>query len=110
MGLDQTAFIRKEGEKDTTIMTWRKHANLEGWMHELYRDKGNEGVFNQEEVSLTKEDLTRLMEENNEGLDEACGFFWGVSDEEDKINTTLFIIQALEALEKGYEVIYTSWW
>lgn len=109
MGLDQRAFSRKEGQEDNHIMSWRKHANLEGWMHELYAEKGGEEVFNCVELSLTKEDLLRLKEEYT-NLEEASGFFWGTSTMEDTINTGLFVVMALQALEEGAEVIYTSWW
>ena len=109
MGLDQRAFARKEGESDENIMDWRKHADLEAWMHELYYQKGGDGEFNLVELSLTKEDILSLKDEYTK-LEEGCGFFWGKSNDFDKANTALFIIQALEYLEDGYEVIYTSWW
>ena len=109
MGLDQRAFARKEGEDDENIMDWRKHADLEAWMHDLYYHKGGKEEFNCQELSLTKEDLLSLKEEYTK-LEGGCGFFWGKSNDFDKANTALFIIQALEYLEDGYEVIYTSWW
>ena len=44
MGLDQYAFARKNGEDENIeIMYWRKHANLEGWMAELYASRGGKG-------------------------------------------------------------------
>ena len=35
MGLDQYAFAEKGGEQEE-IFYWRKHANLQGWMENLY--------------------------------------------------------------------------
>jgi hypothetical protein len=110
MGLDQYAFTRKAGEKDTQISQWRKHADLEGWMSELYYEKGGtEDVFNCVELTLTKEDLLRLKDEY-QNLEQASGFFWGTSGKYEEIQTGDFIKSALEAIDAGYEVIYTSWW
>ena len=109
MGLDQNAFARKENV-DEPIMYWRKHADLESWMAELYYKKGGDAeVFNCQELSLTKEDLLRLQKEYTE-LEKGCGFFWGESNAKHNADTALFIIQALEYLDDGYEIIYTSWW
>lgn len=109
MGLDQYGFARKEGLKDTQIMYWRKHSNLEGWMHDLYYEKGGTDEFNCVELSLTKEDLLRLKADYK-SLEEASGFFWGSSQASDDVDTGRFIELALVALDEGYEVIYTSWW
>lgn len=42
MGLDQYASIRKDGQEDQEIAYWRKHPNLQGWMEQLWREKGGE--------------------------------------------------------------------
>ena len=112
MGLDQYAYARKtEGnkEKKVDIQSWRKHANLEGWMSNLYESKGGTEEFNCVELSLDKDDLLLLLEEYLD-LPPAEGFFWGESTPEDDEATRIFIERALELIEKGYEVIYTSWW
>ena len=110
MGLDQFALTRKKNEKDTLIMEWRKHANLEGWMSDLYYEKGGEAeVFNCVELSLDKDDLLRLLGEYQH-LATATGSFWGVSNNYDLEQTKVFIESALQAIDDGYEVIYTSWW
>lgn len=109
MGLDQYAFARKEGEKDEQIMSWRKHANLEGWMANLYNARGGRGEFNCVELKLREEDLDSLGEEH-ENLEVSGGFFWGESCEEDTQDTHAFLKLAYERLSAGYEIIYTSWW
>ena len=109
MGLDQYAFTRKPGEKDTDIMYWRKHADLQGWMQELYYEKGGQEDFNCVELSLTKDDLLRLQKEHK-NLESVSGFFWGTSGQYEEDQTVDFIKSALEAIDAGYEVIYTSWW
>jgi hypothetical protein len=108
MGLDQYAFARK-GEEIIDISTWRKHANLEGWMANLYHKRGGEGDFNCTELRLFKNDLVDL-EEAHADLEVAEGFFWGASTLKDIEDTQSFINHAKGLLAEGYEIIYSSWW
>ena len=108
MGLDQYAFARK-GNEDMQIATWRKHANLEGWMSKLFEERGGTGDFNCVELRLFEKDLAALEQVYN-GLETAQGFFWGESRPEDDTRTLTFINEAKELLTDGYEIIYTSWW
>jgi len=111
MGLDQFGFARKSGQKDIEIMSWRKHANLEGWMAGLYRERGGKKEFNCVELKLTENDLKNLVRRmENGGLNKSEGFFWGESTEGDTLDTKQFIEKAREYIKKGYEIIYTSWW
>jgi hypothetical protein len=109
MGLDQYAFARKEGAEDLQFSYWRKHADLQGWMENLYRQRGGEGIFNCVDLRLFKDDLKGLLEQH-ENLERAEGFFWGQSRKEDVEKTKEFINEALSLMENGYEIIYTSWW
>ena len=109
MGLDQYAFARKSGEEDTEIMYWRKHANLEGWMADLYARRGGKGHFNCIELRLTRADLDKLTDEYL-GLTKAAGFFWGESRPEQNEDTWDFLSKAEKYLQDGYEIIYSSWW
>lgn len=112
MGLDQYASVRKEGQEDQEIAYWRKHPNLQGWMEQLYREKGGEGDFNCVEVELTFDDIEKL-EAAIEGseLPETVGFFFGNnSDNHYREEDLAFIADASEAIEQGYKVVYTSWW
>jgi len=108
MGLDQYAFSVKGGEK-VEIAYWRKHANLEGYMSELWRSRGNKGEFNCEELELDRQDLMDLRD-NHRNLKTSQGFFWGQSYPEDIEDTEKFIKRALEEISKGCKIIYTSWW
>jgi len=139
MGLDQYAYARKgepkietseieytdaEGntQKEThkevifedqmELAYWRKHPNLQGWMEQLWRDKGNEGEFNCVDVELTDADLDRLeadIKSNN--LPETGGFFFGSnSDDSYKEGDLGFVHDAREHLSMGYKIVYTSWW
>ena len=66
------------------IAYWRKHNRLHGWMEELWRKKGNEGVFNTEELLLELIDIVNLEKAilKNE-LPMTEGFFFGGDSYED---------------------------
>jgi hypothetical protein len=132
MGLDQYAFARKgEPEKyidknwlgkdqefirypeKNEIAYWRKHPNLQGWMENLYREKGGDAEsFNCVDVELTLEDLNRLERDINKGaLPSTTGFFFGSdSDEYYKEQDEKFIDAARDSIINGYTVVYNSWW
>ena len=139
MGLDQYAFARKgepieivedytykdlEGNTHTEQRTsieykdehqiayWRKHPNLQGWMENLWRSKGNEGEFNCVDVELTAADPEELEYsiENSE-LPDTDGFFFGSnSDDHYSDQDVEFIREARQYLSDGYKIVYTSWW
>lgn len=108
MGLDQWAFARK-GEEEIELMCWRKHANLQGWMENLYKERGGKECFNCVDLKLTPDDLVRLDKEHR-NLEKASGFFWGETSEEAIEDTQEFINDAFVKLTEGYEIIYSSWW
>ena len=139
MGLDQTAIARKgeprtvkseytytdldgtehkgveeylEWDDSIELATWRKHPNLQGWMQELYYEKGGEGEFNCVDVELTFEDLDALEATlDEEELPETVGFFFGSNADDHYAEADReFIVQARAALKKGYKVFYSSWW
>ena len=123
MGLDQYATARKgQPSKDEDGYTyyedsmelayWRKHPNLQGWMEELYHEKGGEESFNCVDVELTLEDLDALEQSLDESaLPETVGFFFGQnSDDHYAEQDREFIREARAAIKQGYTVIYNSWW
>lgn len=136
MGLDQFAYRVKKGfikepvdfsteqyneetqENDILcdkkeLHYWRKHPHLQGWMEELYYEKGGESPeFNCVNVQLTWEDLESLEKDIKDGaLPETQGFFFGDdSSEEYREEDLQFIEEALTAIRKGYDVYYSSWW
>ena len=126
MGLDQFAYIvepnqtleqKEKGEGQKELAYWRKHNRLQGWMENLYREKGGTEVFNCEDVVLTLEDLDELEKAiSDRNLPETQGFFfgndsyedyeeWGLKDTDEK-----FIREAREAINDGKMVVYSSWW
>ena len=139
MGLDQTAIARKgeprtvkseytytdldgtehkgveeylEWDDSIELATWRKHPNLQGWMQELYYEKGGEGEFNCVDVELTLEDLDALEATlDEEELPETVGFFFGSNADDHYAEADReFIVQARAAIKQGYKVFYSSWW
>jgi len=136
MGLDQYAYARpprkRNGDDDEQICDWRKHNRLQGWMEQLWNDKGRPNAneddeeFNCVELQLTESDLINLEDavENFE-LPEATGFFWGTDsyfwhDENDepfpeneywyKQHDLNFIAEARKMLDKGYRIYYSAWY
>ena len=123
MGLDQYANARKgeaitddEGytyyEDSMELAYWRKHPNLQGWMRDLYYEKGGEGEFNCVDVELTLEDLSALEESlDDEALPETAGFFFGGNADDHYAEADReFIVAARAAIKQGYTVVYSSWW
>ncbi len=87
MGLDMYGYARpprkRNSEDDVQIGEWRKHNRLQGWMRQLWENKGcpnanEDGDFNCTELQLTHQDINQLEYAiNNFEFPEANGFFWG---------------------------------
>jgi len=139
MGLDQYAYRRlpeETSEENIELAYWRKHNRLQGWMEQLWEDKGRPnfteadsqamGDFNCVELEITLSDLEQLEAHiENKSLPETGGFFFGNdsfswTDENDKPfedgdyyykETDLeFIREAREAIADGQKVYYNCWW
>ena len=129
MGLDQYAYKRDADEDEDgniTIAEWRKHNRLQGWMEDLWEDKGRPnfkgshedslGDFNCEPVELTLSDVEQLEAHiTNKTLPETGGFFFGADSYEEyeeyyKETDLQFVEDAREALGEGKKIFYSSWW
>ena len=137
MGLDQYAYASSEirSEDRHELAYWRKHNRLQGWMEQLWEDKGRPdyddisnplGDFNCQPVELTLSDLEQLEAHvDGKALPETQGFFFGDDsfDWEDadgnppakgdyyyKQDDLEFIENARKAIEQGKKVYYDSWW
>lgn len=123
MGLDMYAHktkgtITKSVDFDTQNLDseefhyWRKHPNLHGWMEQLYYDKGGESdSFNCVNVELDMNDLENLKETiENDELPQTGGFFFGATDGSEKKDDLKFVDEAIQSINEGYRVYYTSWW
>ncbi len=101
-----------EWDDEIQLAEWRKHPNLQGWMEELWYEKGGEGEFNCVDLELTLEDLDALEATlDEEALPETAGFFFGNNADDHYAEADReFIVQARAAIKQGYKVIYSSWW
>jgi|15BtaG_2_1085339.scaffolds.fasta_scaffold01022_4 hypothetical protein len=114
MGLDQYAYAQKGSDFDNLdekilIAQWRKHANLQGWMEDLYRLRGGTDEFNCVSLRLSEDDILRLGREHR-NLSATTGFFFGETIPEKVEQTEEFIDLALSYISKGYAIVYSSWW
>lgn len=128
MGLDQNAYAISKAEaalldsqeyldgelaieSEESLMYWRKHADLNQWMTDLYEKKGGKGSFNGQNLFLEQQDLLDLEDAVIEdALPHGEGFFWGESQPEDKGRTLGFIEAALKAIKEGKAVFYNCSW
>ncbi len=135
MGLDQTSYAvtpdvahlvhiteRELTDEEQTalddgtvsITKWRKHADLNKWMEDLYVRKGGMDVFNLIPLKIERDDLLalrmHLQVNGNTYAERGQGFFWGESTHEDILLDHSFIDKALKMLDEGYEVYYSCWW
>ena len=111
---NEEEVVEYYNEWDDTIelAEWRKHPNLQGWMEQLWYEKGGEGEFNCVDLELTLEDLDALEATlDEEELPETSGFFFGSNADDHYAEADReFIVQARAAIKQGYKVIYSSWW
>ena len=109
---DIKAYANPNVPKPREIAYWRKHPNLQGWMDQLWRRKGNSGDFNGDELELTWEDLDDLERAVTHGqLPATKGFFFGNdSDEHYREQDLEFIRNARAELFMGLKVFYNSSW
>ena len=107
-------FVSAKVEKPREIHYWRKHPNLQGWMENLWREKGGDAdqSFNGIQLELTWEDLERLERDVKDGnLPETTGFFFGEDADDYYRNQDLeFIKQARAEIFLGLRVFYNSSW
>lgn len=124
MGLDQYAYVANKDNSEyisqREIAYWRKHPNLQGWMHNLWTKKGEPGKdpkypeFNGIELELTWEDIDQLATElalDNLVKLNTTGFFFGdANDDYYREDDLRFISQAKAELFMGFRVFYNSSW
>lgn len=105
-------YVNDKVTKPIEIAYWRKHPNLHGWMEQLWRNQGNEGDFNGDELELTWEDLDMLESDINHGaLPGTSGFFFGdPADDYYREDDLKFIKEARSQLFLGLKVFYNSSW
>ena len=136
MGLDQYAYLRnKEASEDINSpdyenakchYSWRKHARLQVFMRDLYREKNPDADEGSYGLGFNGEDTLELNLDDIEKLERAIknkyydyfaddGFFWGQqfqeeSCEENKSQDLNFVKWARQELKDGNKVFYTCSW
>ena len=126
MGLDQYAYIASKANSEwedssrQEISYWRKHPNLQGWMNNLWIEKGMPGtgnddaVFNGIELELTWDDIDKLEKDIKSGVVSnmnTTGFFFGNPSDDYYHQADLeFCVNAKAELFLGRKVFYNSSW
>lgn len=139
MGLDQYAYATdsEDSEEQVELAYWRKHNRLQGWMEQLWEDKGRPnnadanndnamGDFNCVHIEITEDDLEALeIDICEKTMPETGGFFfgddsfgWTTEDGEQYKNKDYhykpddldFIEKARQAIKEGKKVFYNSWY
>lgn len=116
MGLDQYAYIKSKRRHtlENTITDldretefyWRKYYCLQDAVEKLFKSRvGHSISFNCIEIHLTLEDLDYL--ENEMSSNPEFQEHWSEASSED---LKKFIEQGRNALKRGKEVTYDSWW
>jgi len=105
--------VNVEDEDFEEIAYWRKHHDLQGWMRNLYNERGGESnEFNCNKLLLTLEDLSKLENDVRKGkLPPTTGCFFGTGNTDGYVDTDLeFIAKARKYISEGYDIVYDSWW
>ena len=124
MGLDMYASTTKRRlwkgvdfpriPDDPELFYWRKHANMHGWMQNLYDAKeGRDADFNCATLELTATDLDALeWAITAKRLPHTTGFFFGQSynNATERQRDLTFVAKARAAIEQGLCVYYHAWW
>lgn len=112
MGLDMYFYCSDAGNSlREEIAYFRKHSDLHGWLEDLWKEKGNEGPCNCEELPLTEEDLRRMRDFAELPVHpKRTGFFWGESRDEQWEATRKLVKELLSAVKDGKQVIYRAWY
>lgn len=116
MGLDMYAMVQKENEEPKELMYWRKVRQIHNFMEYVWRERtGNKtDDFNLVELDLDKpllDTLKQYLLDPGYHINDT-GFFFGDGElSTESIQDTLgFIKTAVEEIEKGNRVFYSSWW
>jgi len=108
-------YKSKSVSKPKELAYWRKHANLQGWMEQLWLKRNHtrtDKTFNNIELELTWDDIDALERAVIYGrLPPTRGFFFGDGNDEYYREYDLkFITDARTELFCGLKVFYNSSW
>jgi hypothetical protein len=111
-------YVNARVPEPRELAYWRKHPNLQGWMEQLWRERGcpgaqdDDSVFNGVELELDWEAIERLELDILSGrLPTTQGFFFGAdSDEHYQEQDLEFCRLARAELFMKLRVFYNSSW
>lgn len=123
MGLDQRVYVTySENALDKTgfdvdavpdtylVWEWRKHADLQEWMEQLYLKKCGSTEPDCFSILLTEDDITRLREDTESvRLPKTSSPTWG-STIHQYLDTIKFCDKALEYVKVGTQLFYYASW
>ena len=99
---------------------WRKHSDLQGYMEDLYINKGGTEEFNCVDLILSKEDCEDIIEysrqrlqRSSQGIEDehTTGFFFGETQDSDWTDTIDIFNKVLAETDWENETVYySSWW
>ena len=109
---EKGAMVNPSVTEPREIAYWRKHPNLQGWMHRLWTSRGNDGEFNGDELELTWDDLEQLEQDiRDKNLPGTSGFFFGNdADDHYREHDLKFVREAKAEAFLGLKVFYNSSW
>lgn len=115
MGLDQYAYFTKDADPNNCEhenFYWRKHPNLQGYMRMLWEARGNKEDFNCVYMQLSLDDMEKLLDHvKAKALPSTTGFFFGGNSDADYRDRDIqFCTQAIDHIQNGYNVFYSSSW
>lgn len=109
-----------EDYKPVDIGYWRNHPDLQGYMEEIYKDRGGTGYFNCVDLILSKEDCegvidyARLrLQRTSQGIEDehTTGLFFGETQDSDWTDTIDIFTKVLDTTDWDKETTYySSWW
>lgn len=108
MGLDMYLYGKNKSE-EIQLGYWRKHPDLHGFIVQTFAN----GVDECQKIPLTKKDLQTILEATEiEALPHTEGFFFGVSQKEDRVVTIDILQKAIQWMQddKSKRVFYRASW
>jgi hypothetical protein len=105
-------YVNPTVSKPKELAYWRKHPNLHGWFHQEWKNQGNTGDFNGDQLEIDWAMLERLESAVVNGeLPGTSGFFFGEgADDYYRAQDLEFVKQARAELFLGLRVFYNSSW
>lgn len=109
MGLDMYLIGKSNGRDDEDLGYWRKHPNLHGYIVQTFAD----GVDECQPIPLTLEQVQQTLAVTiADDLPQTTGFFFGASNEDDRLKTIEILVAAMRwaRAKPGRSIVYQASW